>query len=305
MKEVIYIIFHRKEYDEKGNIKYEYIQLINGNIKKKEYNKKGQLKFESEYIIRKEKDFEQKKSDEGYWVKDKGDNGNLVYECEFVDGKRNGKGKEYYREGKLKFEGLFVNGLKWEGKEYDLDGNIIYELKNGNGKVKEYSGYYLKFEGEYLNGKRNGIGIELDYSKTKSYGNYNCGIRSRKFILYDENSNYLYKSEVEYIDGKISGKVKEYEDNLIFEGEYFNGKKFSGKGYIKNGDIIYEIINGKMNGKIEKYKYNDQLIFSCSYLNGKKHGKMKKYDRYSESFFIYEYKNGIINGKIQRYNKEN
>ena len=32
--------------------------------------------------------------------------------------------------------------------------NIIYELKNGNGKVKEYDDEgILKFEGEYINGK--------------------------------------------------------------------------------------------------------------------------------------------------------
>jgi len=50
------------------------------------------------------------------------------------------------------------------GKGYDENGNIIYELKNGNGKVKEYNKYgYLIFEGGYLNGKRNGKGKEYDY----------------------------------------------------------------------------------------------------------------------------------------------
>ena len=44
---------------------------------------------------------------------------------------------------------------KWNGKGYDENGNIIYELNNENGKVKEY--YYneiLKYEGEYLNRKK-------------------------------------------------------------------------------------------------------------------------------------------------------
>ena len=48
---------------------------------------------------------------------------------------------------------MFYN--KYNGKGYDKNGNLIYELKNGTGKVKEY--YYdgkLEFEGEYLNGKR-------------------------------------------------------------------------------------------------------------------------------------------------------
>ena len=44
--------------------------------------------------------------------------------------------------------------MKW--KRYDKYGNIIYELNNGNGKVREYNNYgKLEFEGEYLNGKIN------------------------------------------------------------------------------------------------------------------------------------------------------
>ena len=51
---------------------------------------------------------------------------------------------------------------KWNGKGYDENGIIIYELINGNGKVKEYNENKLIYEGEYLNGKRNGKGKEYD-----------------------------------------------------------------------------------------------------------------------------------------------
>ena len=45
------------------------------------------------------------------------------------------------------------------GKGYDLSNNIVYELKDGNGSIKKYDLYdRLKYEGEYLNGKRNGKG---------------------------------------------------------------------------------------------------------------------------------------------------
>ena len=71
--------------------------------------------------------------------------------------KRNGKGKEYYKDN-LKFEGEYLNDLQWNGKGYDPSNNLIYELKDGKGLVKEYNYDYdfLVFEGEYLNGKRNG-----------------------------------------------------------------------------------------------------------------------------------------------------
>ena len=49
---------------------------------------------------------------------------------------KNGKGKEYYDDGKLKFEGEYFNGKKWNGKEYNKDGKIEFEIKNGNVKNK-------------------------------------------------------------------------------------------------------------------------------------------------------------------------
>ena len=48
----------------------------------------------------------------------------------------NGKCKEYYKNGKLKFEGEYIDGKRnGKGKEYNYDGS-------------------LKFEGEYVDGKR-------------------------------------------------------------------------------------------------------------------------------------------------------
>jgi len=75
-------------------------------------------------------------------------------------------------------------------------------------KIDKYIGkeYYdngeLKFEGEYLNGERNGKGKE-----------------------YYENGKLKFKGE--YLNGKLNGKVKEYYYNgkLKFEGEYLNGER--------------------------------------------------------------------------------
>ena len=39
----------------------------------------------------------------------------LEYEGECMDGKRNGKGKEY-RNGNLEFEGEYLNGKRWKRK---------------------------------------------------------------------------------------------------------------------------------------------------------------------------------------------
>ena len=82
----------------------------------------------------------------------------------------------------MEYEGEYSYDKKWNGKGYDENGNIIYELINGNAKVKEYD-YHgkLEFEGEYLNGQRNGKGKEYDYDgKLWFEGEYLNGKRLKK-----------------------------------------------------------------------------------------------------------------------------
>ena len=146
--------------------------------------------------------------------------GNIIFDGEYLNGKRwNGKAKEYYKNKKLKFEYDIVNGLVWKGKIYDENGVVIYELTNGNGIFAEYDEYHsLIFEGEYLNGERNWKG--------KDYDRY--------------------------------GKV-------IFEGEYIKGNKWNGKGYDYDGNLIYELLNGK--GQVKEYEFR-KIKFDGEYLNG-------------------------------------
>ena len=55
------------------------------------------------------------------------------------------------------------------GKGYNINGNIDFEIKNGKGNIKEYNDKYAKFifEGEFINGERNGLGKEYDYFNGK------------------------------------------------------------------------------------------------------------------------------------------
>ena len=96
---------------------------------------------------------------------------------------------------------------------------VIYEA-NGKRKGKEYNILTdnIMFEGEYLNGKKNGKGKE-----------------------YNEYENIIFEGE--YKDGKKEGQGKEFDEsgNLIFEGEYENGLRK--KGYLKEyyeGKVIFE-----------------------------------------------------------------
>ena len=120
------------------------------NGKGKEYNGyNDEILFEGDYIDGKRTGYGKEYYEEKYKSKPI-----IKYEGKYLNGKRNGKGKENYYNRKLKFEGIYSFGLKYEGKGYDQDGNIIYELKDEKGNIKEISdNTYLKFEGEYTNGR--------------------------------------------------------------------------------------------------------------------------------------------------------
>ena len=85
-------------------------------------------------------------------MKEYNNEGKLIFEGVYLYDKKT-RGKEYIN-GKLEYVGEYLYDKKWNGKGYDKNGNIIYELNNGNGKVKEYNNGILIYEGEYLNGKK-------------------------------------------------------------------------------------------------------------------------------------------------------
>ena len=185
---------YNKYLQEKININLINYKLFSGRYIVYEENGKGKeyssyndvLLFEGEYI--KGKRNGKGKEYDKY-------NGKLKFEGEYLNGKRNGIGKEYYNN-KMIYEGEYLNGKKWNGKRYDDKNNILYELKNGEGYIKEYDSFgKLEFEGYYVNGETNGKGKEY----------------------YDGKLIF----EGEYKNGKRNGMGKEYFDNkLIFEGKY-------------------------------------------------------------------------------------
>ena len=128
------------------------LTYINGKIngKVKTYYSNGQLETEIEYI-NSEKNGKGKK----YYS-----DGTIEFEGDYLYDHKI-KGKKYYENGKLEFEGCYLFDKKFNGKAYDFEGNLICELINGTGKIKEYTDFgQILFEGEYLNGKKSGIGKE-------------------------------------------------------------------------------------------------------------------------------------------------
>ena len=257
----------------------------------------------------------------------------LIYEGEYLNGERNGKGKEYFCcvdigcdgeslneeriikksekdfDGRIKFEGEYLKGKKWNGKGFNENGHIIYILNDGKGLYKEfYENTKLKLECEYLNGQLNGKGYEYYYEgKLKFEGEYLngkkwngkeyhvdndkliCELKEGKGFIYEYYNNDELKYEGEYLNGERNGKGKEYYiDGVIkFEGKFLNGKRNGyGKKYNNLGDLIFEgefLYNNKKRGKEyvnERLEYEGEFLFDKKW-NG------KGYDENGNIIYIY------------------
>ena len=86
-----------------------------------------------------------------------------------------------------------------------------YTIYEGDGINREYYGYndQILFEGEYLNGQRNGNGT-----------------------LYNEDGVIIFEGK--FLNGRKHGKGKEYNDDgeLIFDGEFTNNQRKRGKEFV-------------------------------------------------------------------------
>ena len=122
----------------------------------------------------------------------------------------------------------------------------------------------------------------------KYFWKYITNLNDGKRKEYDLKIKQLIY-EGECLNGFKNGKVKEYEDcKLIFEGEYKNGKKWTGKVKEHHGcsaTITFdgEYLNGKRNGKGKEYEaIYGKLIYDGEFLNGVRNGKGKEYDKNDE-----------------------
>ena len=262
-------------------------EYLNGerNGKGKEYYKNGKLKFEGEYS---------KGKRNGKGIEYDLDTGNLLFDGEYLNGKKwNGIARAFNRWNwdRSKFcEIDYVKGKKWNIKIFDNKENIIQELINGNGVIKEYGLYYknLIFEGEYKNGERNGKGKEYQNGKVQFEGEYLNGERNGNGKEFEIIIEPLFGE-----GGNLNTKKNDKSDNILFEGTYLKGKRWNGIGYDNNHNKIYELFDGT--GKVIDY-YNGKISFEGNLLYGEKNGKVKEYE--------YEgyYSNGLKYGKGKSYN---
>ena len=254
-------------------------------IKKREKEKKGIIFFilttikseNMEYIWRGDFNEENKKNGIG---KEYDFDDNILFEGEYINGMKK-KGIEYYTFGTKKYEGEYKDGKRWNGYLYDRTMEHKYEIKSGNGYIKEFhENGCICFEGDLNNGEKTGKGK-----------------------IYDEWGHLIFEG---YLDNGIkngSGKDYNYSGELIFEGEFKDGEKFKGNEYIYNDLCEFigkEEVGNIINSENQITYVQNIMIKDCIWIMENKNNR-KKVDKRLK--FVGEYKDGeIYNGKGEEYN---
>ena len=169
-----------------------------------------------------------------YYSKDE----SSIFEFPYKNGKKEGRGKEYYLNGKFKSDAFFIDGLL-QGKSigYYENGNLEYEENYKDGKLdglvkNYYENGQLKAELNYKNGKLDGLARAYhENGQLHIEENYKDGKLEGESTNYDENGNLtskaIYKDDemVENLFGDTeedtsskNNKLKGYTGPIIFCG---------------------------------------------------------------------------------------
>ncbi|WP_445747275.1 hypothetical protein [Polaribacter sp.] len=216
-------------------------------------------------------------SSRGNYVNDEADGQHITYyENGFISaienykiGVEHGKFISYFENGKLEASTNFVNGIEdGEFIEYDEDGKIINK-------------------GMYKNGEKIGPWIETKFQKAT------LGSEAK---IIEAISDYSKNTQ--------SVKIYDTDKKLIETGFYQNEKKVGEWLEYRNGNIIarsnYQ--NGLLNGKWEKYDWNNLKIKETGYYsNDQKSGLWKVYDDFFNLKETGSYLNGKKNGEWTNY----
>ena len=200
--------------------------------------------------------------------------GQLKYETEYKDGKKDGIEKGYRENGNLWTETEYKDG-KENGveKRYDENGNLWTETEYKDGKQDGIEKFYDE------NGKISFVKLYRNDKEIVS------GITSGSAIYYNDEGVAYSSDEIE--ENKMSGVFKSYYKGVI------------------NGELANEIIikDGKANGIAKVYHENGNLEAETEYNNGKKNGIRKEYDENGKLKLESEYKDGKENGIRKEYDE--
>ena len=200
-----------------------------------------------------------------------------VYEGNFVDGKRTGKGKFTWSSSDV-YEGDFLDCKRTGKGKFTRANGSVYEgdfvdgKRIGKGKFTWADGDV--YEGDFVDNKRTGKGKYTWSSGNVYEGNFVDGKRTGKG-KYTWPSGDVYEGD--FVNGKITGKGKfTWSNGDVYEGDWVDGNRI-GKGKLTwaNGDVYEgDWVDGMSTGK-GKLTWADGTVYEGDWVEDKRTGKGK------------------------------
>ena len=187
-------------------------------------------------------------------VKDLDEEGNLISETTYNNGKRNGPHKTYYKNGVLWSVGYYQDGKKHgEFKVYNPDSTIQsianYSLGRYDGPLKRYeSDGRLEYDYIYSDGEQVTKRLYHENGKIKREYGMKDDVSNGRDRIYDEGGNLLW--DMNNKNGKYDGLLINYnpQKGERWEMQYKDGKRHgSSIQFDKDGNQIgrYDYVDGK------------------------------------------------------------
>lgn len=252
------------------------------------------------------------------------DNGLIWQYLEVVNGRANGKYREWHPNGKIKIESVVVEGIgdlseesisTWvfdeESLIYDEEGNLISKFFYEKGVLSKEALYFFKnglIQKRTYFEKNLEEGIEQHFDDSGAVVGevcYHSGIKEgssnfnkcKMHPAYQENYKKGLLIEGQYLDfeGKLVSKI---EHGSGFKHEYRDGVLFQ----------IIEYKNGKVDGLIKHFSEEGELLTQYFMKDGEKHGEEVLF--YSKAFLDKDvlrpklsitWQQGKIHGKVKTW----
>jgi len=218
--------------------------------------------------------FSRKVKGEWGWFVNKGKKNYSKWNGEIKNGLPNGKGTEIMSDG-TKYVGYYYNGERsgkgkitysdgiiYEGqwRKFEYNGRGTYTFPNGEKYIGEWKdgekhgqGTYTfpngeKYVGEYKNGEKDGQGTLTRPDGAKYVGEYKKGKANGQGIFIfgkgkSEGQKYVGAFKTDLMHGKGTTTAL---DGTKYTGIYKNGRLWNGTVFQKNGEKIYQRINGEI-----------------------------------------------------------
>jgi hypothetical protein len=204
-----------------------------------------------------------------------------TYVGHMINGLKNGKGKYTFKNGNI-YDGEYKNDKMngygiYEDMEFIYEGYFLNDKKHGQGSEVNKTNTY-RYEGEWKDNLKNGLGKEILPDKSRYEGTYLNGKKNGKGKLYLSNGS-IYDGELKNDKLEGHGTLK-WSDDKIYIGQW-QDSCLSGFGVFQNKNKLYK---GRIYLKVGYF------------LNDKKHGYGINHDLVNSTHVIGEWEENLLQG---------